>query len=404
LLEMLGLPLLALAAMGVGWLLHQFFAVGAVVFVAGMAGAIWLRRFGGEARQLGAVIMLPLVAILIVPVSVHSSAGRWVDLLLVLLAGLVAFCWVLVADALLRQLARLPTTTEQEVDPPTRAQQDGKLASSTRMAVQMAVALAAAFLLGKLGFAQHWRWVVITAFIVSSQSAGREDAVHKSFLRLGGALAGTVLAAALQYIAASHGAQAAVLIFVALFVGVWLREVNYAFWAASITLILALLQNADDQLVLFMLCMRLVAILAGALCAVAAAWWVLPIRTEDVVRRYLADALLALEGVATAHASAEDERARAIQLLAHRLAQLERVAPSQTWHYRLTRAQPDADHPAVWIGIARQYREAIQGLNAVPAELVRTIRLARRTIGQRDMPIRVALVRVRAVLCGTAAE
>ena len=47
------------------------------------------------------------------------------------------------------------------------------------MALQMGVALSAAFAIGLLFFPQHWGWSVLTAFIVCSGARGRGDAAYK---------------------------------------------------------------------------------------------------------------------------------------------------------------------------------------------------------------------------------
>src|SRR5438105_2276783 len=52
--------------------------------------------------------------------------------------------------------------------------------ASTRMAIQMAVGLTASFLIGHVFFAEHWEWIVLTAFIVNSGNRGRLDVAYKS--------------------------------------------------------------------------------------------------------------------------------------------------------------------------------------------------------------------------------
>ncbi len=402
--EMAALPLMGLAAAGVGWTLHHAFWAGAVLLVAGIAVGIWLRRYGGEIRRLGAMLVLPLIAVLITPAPVQAPGGLWVDLFLVLLSGLVALGFVWLAVSTARRMGKLTATGVPEAAPPapqsTTPAQPGKLAASTRMAAQMAVALAASVIVGKLLFAEHWPWAVITAYIICSSSVARGDTIYRSALRLGGAVAATLLAAALQHVSPPQGMAAAALIFATLFVGVWLREVNYALWAFCITLIVALLQETEGQPVLYTLELRLEAILTGAICAVAAAWWVLPIRTSDLVRKHLADALLALEGVAEAVSLPPEEKQRALHVLEHRLAQLEKIAAALHWHHRLSRLAPDADHPSVWIAIARQYRAPARDLASLPPGLVRNVKLARRTVGQRDRPIVAALQEVLDALRG----
>jgi uncharacterized membrane protein YccC len=63
------------------------------------------------------------------------------------------------------------------------------------MAIQLAVALTAAFLLGWLLFPEHAMWVVLTAFLVCSGNRGRGDVVHKSALGGDAGRAGAALLA-----------------------------------------------------------------------------------------------------------------------------------------------------------------------------------------------------------------
>jgi uncharacterized membrane protein YccC len=256
------------------------------------------------------------------------------------------------------------------------------------MAAQMAAALTAAFVIGILTFPQHWSWVVLTAFIVCSGAIGRGDAAYKGVLRLSGALAGAAVAAAMQYLFLPQGPAAALLIFAALFIGLWLRESNYAWWAGSMTLVVALLAPAGTGA--GFLAERLLAIFLGAVCGVAACWFVLPIRTRSMVRRRLADALLALEELAGTDGAEREQKLRSFQ---HRATECERIAPPLRWHRRF--AGSDEDHPAAWLEVMRAC--AGKPPAAPDPELVKAVRLSRRALkeGQGLTP---ALRRVQTVL------
>ncbi len=225
------------------------------------------------------------------------------------------------------------------------------LTPTTRMALQMLVALALAFAIGMPLFHQHWSWVVLTAFIVCSGAIGRGDAIYKALQRFGGAIGGTLVAAVISRIPL-NGIESTALIFVALFFGIWLREINYAYWAACATLIFALLQGSAgiDPLPLFLI--RVLAIVVGSLCAIAATWFVFPIRTEHVVRRRVADARDALRAGA------------ALRDLHFHHAQLERVAPPVRLHRRVFGEAKDGKHPATLI-------EKMQGRLRAAIERVR---------------------------------
>jgi 5-amino-6-(5-phosphoribosylamino)uracil reductase len=221
-----------------------------------------------------------------------------------------------------------------------------RLSVQTRMALQMLVALALAFTLGMVAFGQHWAWVVLTAFIVCSGAVGRGDAIYKGVLRLAGALAGTLVAAAVSRLS-RNGIESATLIFVALFFGIWLRNINYAYWAACATLIFALLQGSAgiDPLPLFAI--RLLAIVAGALCAIVATWFVYPIQTEALVRKRVGEARDALRAGA------------GVRELHFHLAQLERVAPPVRLHRRVFGEREDGRHPATLIELMQGRLRAV---------------------------------------------
>lgn len=385
--ELTGIILVGIAAAAVAWLLHAWFALGAAVFTAGLFLSVWLRRFGGRLRQLSRVIALPFIGLLVAPAAPHSTAGPGADLFLVLAAGVVAFGF----DRLLLFLEPAAAGTG-EAAPPRPAEQ-GALSTSTRMALQMGVALAAAFLAGGLLFPGHWSWVVITAFIVCSGAIGRGDAAYKGVLRLLGAALGVLVATVLQYVAMPHGPAAAVLVFAALFVGTWLREVSYAWWAACVTLILALLLPPGEGSVTVLLGERLVAILVGAICGVAACWFVLPIKTRSVVRRRVADTLLALEEWAGA---AEPDREQKLRVVERFAEECERIAPPLRWQQRLERLQPDAEHPAVWLAIVQRCAEDATS-RLPPPEMVKAVRLSRRAL-KEEQGLTPALLRVQALL------
>jgi hypothetical protein len=383
--ELAGILLVGIAAGFVGWLLHAWFWIGAAIFTAALFLSVWLRRFGGDVRQLGRIMALPFIAVLVAPGAPHAAGGHWVDLFLLLSAAVIAFAW----DELLNLLMRR-AVTEQAFEPATRPSDPKAMPASTRMAVQMGVALGAAFLLGCLLFPTHWSWVVLTAFIVCSGAIGRGDAAYKGVLRFGGALLGALAAAALEYVFVPHGATAAVLIFAALFVGTWLRDANYAWWAACVTLVVALLSESSGLPVGELLGQRLLAIFVGAVCGVAACWFVLPITTRSVVRRRVADTLLALEELATVEGVEREQKLEAVRRCA---LECERIAPPLRWYKRLIGC--GEEHPAEWLLLVQ--RCAGKPPAHADPELVKAVRLTRKAL-RDDRGITVALRKVQIVL------
>ncbi|WP_223693892.1 FUSC family protein [Leifsonia poae] len=354
------LPVVGLAAAAVGWLLVALPAVGAAAFVAGMSLPIWMRRFGERASRAGALITLPFVAILVAPTAPPHTGRWWLDLLMLVGASVVAILWVwlfrdlgalltvgragsVAAAAPTRGRAVAPEDSSRRgatPRPSAGAKRSRALPASTRMALQLAVALTAAFIVGRILFPEHSMWTVFTAFIVCSGNRGRGDVVYKSALRLGGALVGTVGAVALTFVVEPTGFSAVAVIFAALFLGTWLREYSYAYWALTITLVLTMLQGllgtapADAGEIGLMLGERMLAIVAGAALGIAASWFLLPVRSADVVRKRLSEALLALTAVFApppddAAPTSRAERAAAFRASVDRLEQL---APAHRAH------------------------------------------------------------------------
>lgn len=248
------------------------------------------------------------------------------------------------------------------------------------MALQLAIALTAAFVVGWLVFPEHAMWVVLTAFLVCSGNRGRADVVHKSALRILGALGGTIGAVALIAVAPGvpgfaapqeSGIAAIAVIFVALFAATSLRAYSYAFWALTVTLVLSLLQELIGTATLTgetgMLAERMLAIVVGAALGITASWFVLPVRSVDVLRRRLSEMLTALSDVFPREAP--DRRTR-VAAFRSAVARVEQLAPAHR-AARLLRRRP------VILPI-----DCIEAANALPAAL--DARLARAHDGSEE--------------------
>jgi uncharacterized membrane protein YccC len=212
------------------------------------------------------------------------------------IVALLALLWVNALHALARRTHFLPPSRRESEPAPSASRGESSLRpiASTRMALQMAVALTASFVIGYSCFAERCTWIVLSAFIVLSGNRGRLDVAYKSMLRVLGAAAGTLIALSLSIHVGSHDATTVVLILGALFLGVWLRPLGYAWWALFVTLALALLQGFASSPVPTLLWPRLEEIVIGAFIGVATAWFVLPVRSTAALRRRIADALATL--------------------------------------------------------------------------------------------------------------
>ena len=391
----IALPVVSVAALGVGLLLQALPWTGAAAFVAAVSLSIWLRRFGPAGKQAGSLIALPFVVLLVVPHFHATRVGHATALALPILVALLALLWVGALHAIARRVGWLtpakPTATAIATPPRVGGLRPS---ASSRMALQMAVALGAAFALGYLFFAAHWAWLVLTAFIVGSGNHGRLDVVYKSVLRVLGAAAGTVVALALAGGIGPPDAASVAFALGAVFLGIWLRPVGYAWWALFVTLALALLQGFDGASVRGVLAPRLVEIVIGAVIGVAAAWFVWPVRSTDVLRRRIADALAAL-----AEAADPPTPARSADAFQAHLDSIARITPPFRAARLLTRRWR-APQPADWIDAlmaCRPHAVAMTANGAAPGRVRLAIGAARKAMREPER-IGPALADLRAAM------
>ncbi|MFE2077742.1 FUSC family protein, partial [Streptomyces misionensis] len=270
------LPAAAAGCAGLGRLLAAHYGPGAALFTAVLALAVWIRRYGRAATTAGTLITLPLVALLVVPGPTLPTAARHEQIGWAWSALIGVLAWTSVQ--LVRPLAdRVAPRPAGPGVPAPRRPTRSRPRPSTRMAVQLAVAVAAAFALGRLFHPGHWTWPVLSAYLVTSGNRGRSDVLRKGVRRLAGACAGTLLATAVAA-AGITGNPAVAAMFAVLAVALWLRPLDHAFWAAGTTTALTLLLGRFGQDATGLLPVRLSGIALGAALAVAAAWWLLPVR------------------------------------------------------------------------------------------------------------------------------
>ena len=264
------LPAVAVAAAGIGMLLDRLPGFGDVVFTLALAGTVWIRRFGPWFTKLGTWTTLPLLAVLISPMPPAGPA----DLGWAALVAVLAVCWVGTAHLVTRSTGKAERVRRTSALRPR---------PSTRMAIQLGVAVGAAFVIGRLAFGEHWTWIVLTAFVVCSGNRGRTDVVRKGLLRLVGAAAGTAVATFLAGWFSPFDTRSIMVIFAVLAVAVGLRELSYACWAGGVTAMLALLYGYYGQAGADLLATRLLAIALGGVLAIGVSWFLLPVRRRKPV-------------------------------------------------------------------------------------------------------------------------
>jgi hypothetical protein len=396
----IALPVIGLVSAGVGLLLLDLPIVGAIVYVLGMFVAIYVRRFGPVPRRIGSLLALPFIALLVAPNPVPSTIHGPVAVLVPALVALVAFAFVTVFQVAamgIRMLPRpLPGAAHASAPQrPAEADKSGapRLDPSTRLALQMALSLALAFTIGFLFFADRWAWIVLTVVVVAVGNTGRADVLFKGIQRLLGAAAGTVVALLGLTLPTIGGPNlpTVILLLAVVFVAVFLRPFGYLWWALFFTLALTLLQGLGGRAETAagpLLGERLEEILLGTALALLIAWFVLPLKSENTVRRRIADLLAALQARLTEQTA---ETARDLAVAEKALARVS--PPYDAWRWWFRRST----HPraALWIATTRDSVEL--GRDGGPPAGRTALGEARRALREPD-ELQPALEKLRATL------
>jgi len=194
----------------------------------------------------------------------------------VTISALAAGLWAFAAAYLSGDATSLPVAiTAPSLKP--------RMLSGTRMAIQLSVAIGLAFGAAQVIKLDHLVWPVLTALIVQSNNRGRGDVLWKGTQRLIGALVGTAVATALVGLWPAGDSRSVVAIFVLIGIAAALRPFGYVYWAACVTAGLAFLYGFLGQGGMSELGQRLIGITVGGIIAIAVAWFLLPVRTIDVV-------------------------------------------------------------------------------------------------------------------------
>jgi fusaric acid resistance family protein len=296
------------AAVGCAMLLdHHSWAraTGAALFTLGVAAPVWLRRYGPVWRAGGTIAALPFLAVLVQPLPDQNS---WSFLGWMLVGAGIAYAWAVAIHLLsMPNPAPVDAPTAPAVAPSAGSR---RLPASTRMAIQLTLAVGAAFAFGQWTDHDHLVWPVLTVLVVHSANRGRGDVLWKGIERSIGALAGTLVATLLVGTLAAGDSLAIVVIFAILALAAALREISYASRAAATTAALAFLYGYFGQGGTSLLTHRLLGVSGGAAIGMAAAW-VVPVRTTDATRVRTAALLAAATDLAcSASAGTPDQNAR----------------------------------------------------------------------------------------------
>ena len=393
----IALPFIGLLSAGVGLLLLDLPIVGAIVYVLGMFLSILLRRFGPVPRRIGALLAIPFIALLVAPNPVPTTLHGPLAVLVPALVAVVAFAFVTLFQVLAMRIRMLPRPVPEAkpAQEPDSPKPRVILDAATRLALQMALSLAAAFAIGFVFFPARWAWIVLTVVVVAVGNAGRADVLYKGIQRVLGAAVGTVVALLGLTLPTLGGPNlpTVIVLLAIVFVAVLLRPFAYLWWALFFTLALTLLQSFGAPSASSLgplLGERLEEILLGTALALLVAWFVAPVRSENTVRRRIGLVLAALQ---TRLAEQTPETARALTGAEKDLAKV--AAPYDAWRRFFRRStRPRA---ALWIATTREMVELGRDGGSLAARSA--LGEARKALREPDR-LQAELDRVRAALAG----
>lgn len=166
-----------------------------------------------------------------------------------------------------------------------------KLAPYTRTSIQMLVAVSGAIALGDVLNGRRFYWAVIAAFITFMGANNAGEQIRKAALRVAGTVVGIMLGSALVHVIGDDTAWSLVAILAALFAGLYLMRISYAFMVTGITIMVSQMYVQLDEFSNHLLVLRLEETALGAGVAILTVLVVLPLRTRHAssvaVREYV---------------------------------------------------------------------------------------------------------------------
>jgi len=166
-----------------------------------------------------------------------------------------------------------------------------------RQAVQASAAAAVSAGLGALLSSQRWSWAVMTAFIVTTGAASREEGVIKGLQRLVGTIGGFGAGMGLGYLFGDNQPLNLGALLVCIFLAYYASQQAYGLMSFFITAMLALLFGYSDSFKPELMILRLEETAVGAISGVFALLVILPIRQN---KRFEEAAAVFVEGVSKA--------------------------------------------------------------------------------------------------------
>jgi uncharacterized membrane protein YgaE (UPF0421/DUF939 family) len=175
-------------------------------------------------------------------------------------------------------------SADASLEPGSRPAERFRMAPYVRVAIQIGIAVGGAIAVGDALSGRRFYWAVIAAFVTFMGANTSGEQVRKSFFRVAGTLVGVIAGSALAQLVGDRVGLQITVVLLALFLGLYLMRVNYAFMVIGITVMVSQLYVELDEFSNSLLLLRLEETALGAAVAMATVLLVLPLRTGRVAR------------------------------------------------------------------------------------------------------------------------
>lgn len=287
LLPVVGVPVLTAAAE-----LHDHPVARDLTFLAVVGVGVYARRWGPRGHSLGVFAFMTFF----IAQFLRATPGQLPELYAAVVLSVAAAAAV--RFGLWCYERRLPVPPA--VVPPGGT---GLARVTTRQAVQATAGAAFALVVGQLVSGQRWYWAVGATWWIFVNTTSRGETLVRGFRRVLGTVLGIGLALLVAVPVHGSAVPTALIIAVCVFGIFYTAAVSYTWMMLSVTLLASLLYGALDMLTPGLLALRLVETGVGALGAVLAVLFVLPVTTHAVTHAWIQRALRCVHACTAAAAA-----------------------------------------------------------------------------------------------------
>lgn len=174
------------------------------------------------------------------------------------------------------------------------------LAPELRASIQIGVASVIAITVGDALNGQRFYWGLLATFLAFMATANTGEQIRKALFRMGGTAIGIVIGDVAVRLTGTNTAVVLILVLVALFLGIYLIRINYMFMVIGITVTMSQLYVQLGEFSWHLLTLRLAETAIGVGAVVITVLFVVPLRSQRVIRMGVLDYFERLETVVVA--------------------------------------------------------------------------------------------------------